>query len=579
MTDPIDVAEPTIRPQRGGLSSRISLVWLVPVLALMVSLGVAWQSYAARGALIEIAFDNASGVETGKTQLRYRDVSVGLVEEVTFSDDLSQVLVHVRVDKDIMPYIDQDAQFWVVRPQVSVRGISGLGTVLSGVHIEGSWDAVSDAPAQRFSGLDAAPLVGPGSRGIGVVLGSREGRQLAAGAPILYKGIRVGLIEAPRLTPEGNGVITNGFIEAPYDSLVTSATRFWYTSGFKVSFGASGVNLDVDSLASLVEGGLTFETLVSGGTPVESGADFPIFESEAAARKSLFQGATDELLRVDAEFDGSVSGLIAGADVRFRGIKVGEVSDLTMTTVDQGARRSVRLRAIMELGPGNLGLGPDATKEQALDLLRDYVAQGLRARLTSANILTGELIVELVELPEADPAVLLETADRTPLVPSVEANLSDFSATAEGVFERINALKVEELIASAIGVLDGINGVVSADGAADVLPELTGTLAEARMVLAELRDAGATAKVNSALTSAEGAAKAVETAAAQLPALAEQLQRLTVRTEAVLASYGENSRLIAKSIDTLQDISETAEALKSLARTIQRNPNSILLGR
>lgn len=580
MTDNrIDAAEPEIRPAREGPLSRISLVWLVPVIALAISLGVAWQSYSDRGVLIEIAFEDASGVEPGKTELRFRDVAVGTVEDVAFSEDLSNVLVRVRVENEVAPFIDADAQFWVVRPQVSVRGISGLNTVLSGVYIQGSWDAAPGAAQAGFEGLAAAPLVRPGSRGLSVVLRSRTGNQLASGAPILYKGIRVGLIEAPRLTASGNAVITNGFIEAPYDALVTTATRFWDTSGFELSLGTGGVKLDVDSLASLVEGGVTFETFVSGGAPVQSGVNFPIYRSEAEARDSLFQDAEGSLLMLAAEFDGSIGGLVAGSDVRFRGIKIGEVSDLSMRAVETRGKKEVRLRAVLALRPGSLGLGQEATKEQALRLLQDYVAQGLRARLTSANILTGALIVELVELTGEETAALDVAAKPFPLIPSVEANLSDFNATAEGVFERINALKIEELIASAIGVLDNVNTLVASDGAKTVLPGLTETLAEARLVLTELREAGAAAKLNTALSSAEGAAKAVETAAAQLPGLAEKLEKLTARTETVVASYGDNSRLIASALDTLRDISEAADSLKNLARTLQRNPNSILLGR
>ena len=289
MNDHINAAEPDVRPARKGFLSRISLVWLVPVVALAVSLGVAWQSYSDRGVLIEIAFRNATGVEPGKTQIRYRDVTVGLVERVTFSQDLTKVIVQTRVDKDIASYIDDGAKFWVVRPQVSVRGVSGLSTVLSGVYINGAWDAEIGKPAKRFTGLDAAPLVRPGSRGISIVLRSRNGNQLAANAPILYKGIRVGAIEAPELTPTGSSVITNGFIEAPCDALVTSATRFWDTSGFQLSLGAGGVKLDVDSLASLVEGGVTFETLVSGSAPVDSGVIFRSTKARPRPVKACFR--------------------------------------------------------------------------------------------------------------------------------------------------------------------------------------------------------------------------------------------------------------------------------------------------
>ncbi len=144
MSDPTGAAPLDVRPAKKGLLSRLSIIWLVPLLALAVSLAVAWQSYANRGTLIEIVFENASGISADETVIKYRDVDVGRVEDVTFSDGLDVVIVKARIDQGVVPYLDDDAQFWVVRPDVSVRGISGLDTVLSGVYIEGSWDTEPD---------------------------------------------------------------------------------------------------------------------------------------------------------------------------------------------------------------------------------------------------------------------------------------------------------------------------------------------------------------------------------------------------------------------------------------------------
>ena len=60
-------------PARRSLRDRISIIWLVPVAAVVVALAIAWQSYANRGPLIEISFADASGIAPGETQLRFRD--------------------------------------------------------------------------------------------------------------------------------------------------------------------------------------------------------------------------------------------------------------------------------------------------------------------------------------------------------------------------------------------------------------------------------------------------------------------------------------------------------------------------
>ena len=156
---------PRIEPLRQKRRRAISPVWLVPVLAVMVALAIAWESYANRGVRIAVAFPDASGVTAGETTLRFRDVAVGLVEDVGFSTDLSAVNVYVRVNRDIAPFLDEDATFWVVQPEVTARGVEGLNTILSGTYIEGAWDNRIGTSPDRVSGHRQAAHRAAGSRG------------------------------------------------------------------------------------------------------------------------------------------------------------------------------------------------------------------------------------------------------------------------------------------------------------------------------------------------------------------------------------------------------------------------------
>lgn len=599
MTTPTP-AEPVVKPVKGSAMSRLSFVWLVPILALAISLGIAWQSYADRGVLIEIAFPSASGVAADKTELKYRDVTVGLVEDVRFSDDLSEVVVAVRIDKTLAPYLDQDAQFWVVRPEVSAQGISGLNTVLSGVYIEGQWDSETGVETTEFTGLDGAPLSDPSRPGTVIELRARDGNSIIAGAPILYKGIPVGKVEAPQLTETGEAVVIRGFIDAPHDRIITTNTRFWDISGVSVSLGPGGVSLDFSSVASLVQGGISFDTLVSGGESIASGHSFPLYADQGAARASLLDDPTGERLKVLAIFEGTVGGLSEGSVVRFRGLPVGEVESAAMIASDIGTRKVVRLHATLSINPGRLGLGDEASSDAAMELLTSYVAQGLRVRLSTASILSSDLVVDLAELPDAAPAKIETAENGLPLMPTVEADVGDLNASAEGVFKRINNLPVEELLASIQGLITSANTLLASDDTRDIAPninatmaelrtltpELTKTLAETeatlkevRLIASDLRENGVTDNINNVFNSASSAADAVEAAAGELPKLTTRLNTLATRTEAVLKAYDDNSRLITGAMSALRSISEAADAMRTLARTIQRDPSSLVTGR
>jgi len=164
----------------------------------------------------------------------------------------------------------------------------------------------------------------------------------------------------PELSFDGTEVVVSAFIQSPYDRRITSTTRFWDTSGFSVSLGAGGVSLDVNSIASLIEGGIAFDTVVSGGQPIREGQLFDLFEDEEVARSSLFSSPNQaqDVLDVSVLFDSSVRGLTAGADVRYQGVRVGTVTELSAVVLQEDAdTRVVRLRTNLAIEPGRLGLG------------------------------------------------------------------------------------------------------------------------------------------------------------------------------------------------------------------------------
>ncbi|SHH86890.1 MlaD family protein [Marivita hallyeonensis] len=543
-------ADMKVSPPKKSFWRNLSFVWLVPLLALAVSLGIAWQNYADRGTLVTISFGNASGISQGETTLRYRDVVVGQVERVNFTDDLGRVLVNVRVDNEIVPFMDDESVFWVVRPEVSARGISGLSTVLSGVYIEGAWDNVAGNPMTEFVGADSPPLVQPGRPGKRITLATDDGTTISYGSPVLFRGVEVGRLETPRLSADGRTVLVDAFIDAPHDARLSQATRFWDSSGFELSFGTAGFEVDFDSLASLLTGGIQFDNLYEDGEEIGPGYVFTLYEDEEEARRNRLVRGVARGVPFSIQFDESVAGLEAGDEVTYQGLDVGVVTELRSSIQETPFGPQLTLVADVSIDPLRMGLPPDATPEQTVEFFRFAVSTGMRARLATESLLSSDLRVELVVLDDVSADRLVETDDGHPLLPSVESNLSDFTATAEGVLERINALPIEEVMDQAISLMDSFEqlarnedlqrvpgstvaliddarALVGSEAIQSIPAQIEAAVEDLTALVAEVREGGAVASLNSALARLDEAMVGINEASQSAPALAQNLTRLT----------------------------------------------------
>lgn len=535
----------------------LSIIWVIPFLALAVTLVVAWQAYSERGPLITIAFEDGAGVLPRQTELRFRDVRVGIVEDLTFSDDLSSVVATVRVDRKLAPFIDSGASFWIVRPELSTSGVSGLDTVLTGVFIEGVWDNDPGPPRSAFNGLSRAPLFRPDRSGLQFALRSVPGGILYADTPILFRGIEIGRVGPATISPEGNFAIAEAIIYEPHERLVTSSTRFWDTSGFSVSIGAAGAQVDFNSIASLVTGGITFDTFVSGGAVVGDGAVFEVYPSEADARNSVFNVSEVETLELRAVFDDNISGLALGAPVEFSGVRVGSVESVSgLVDHDAFGDNRVRLNVVLGIQPSRLGLQDEVSPESALRFLQDRVTEGLRARLTNGNLLTGGLKIEMVEIETAPPDEITLADGAIPVVPTSDSVVADTAATVEGVFTRINNLPIEDLLLSAIGFMESAQNLIASDDVRGTPEALRDLLAEINRVVTSQTVQDIPVTLNAALMRLDGILAQIE----EEQAVARMLAALDATTQAA-ATVGGSVDGVPALIDELTQVAARAATL------------------
>jgi paraquat-inducible protein B len=211
---------------------------------------------------------------------------------------------------------------------------------------------------------------------------------------------------------------------------------------------------------------------------------FEVFPDEAAARSSIFEASDGTTVTLSVIFEENVSGLAAEAPVEWRGVRIGEVANVTgIVDLDRFGDERVRLLATLDIMPGRFGLTGELSEAEALQFLSERVEEGLRARLVSASILTGGLKVEFLTVEDAPPSFLNLENEPFPLMPVTQSEVADVSATAEGVFQRINALPVEDLMSSAIAFLDNATAFVTSEEFRETPGELRGLLSDVRGVV------------------------------------------------------------------------------------------------
>ena len=477
---------------------RPSIVWLIPVVAAIVGAFVAWRTFSERGPEIEIAFETAEGLEAGKTVIKYKDVEVGIVEEIHLRDDLKGVHCTARMVKSFEPYLNEGTRFWVTRARVAGGQVTGLGTIFSGSYI-GVDPARDGTRVREFTGLETPPVVTADEAGKHFVLRSHKAGSVDVGTPVFFKKIRVGEVVSSELDASGEFVSIQVFVHAPHDARVNSGSRFWNASGVSVAVSATGVEVNVESLASLLIGGIAFDTPPeSAGPPAPGDTLFTLYENEAATRREVYHQKAHYM----AYFDQSVRGLQVGAPVEFRGIQIGEVRDVKLEYEAASGQFHIPVR--FEIEPeriANLGMVDPATRRDGLDQL---VKQGLRAQLQSGNLLTGQLIVQLDFHRDAKPAEIV-WSDPYPQFPTVPAPLEEITASVQNLVKRLEKLPLDQVVRS-------MNEALQA--ARDALAQGQRTLATASALVGP--DSPANSELRRALVEMSDAARSVGLAADQI---------------------------------------------------------------
>jgi paraquat-inducible protein B len=543
-----DLQEPLPEPavDRSGWR-RLSILWLVPLVALAVGATLLGRHLLRTGPEIQIELRTAEGLESGRTVVRFREVVVGRVTQIVLTKDRQRVLASVTLDRSVSELAVQDSRFWVVRPRVGTAGVSGLNTLLSGAYIAAD-AGESDERRTHFVALESEPVPLRGEPGRSFVLSADDLGSLEVGSPVYYRRARVGRVVGYTLDPLRDRLDVRVFIESPYEPLVTGNSRFWNASGVDVSVDANGVNVNAQSIASVIGGGIAFAS-PSGSAAATQVADegqrFVLFDNEQKALAPPDGGP----VRLRMLFDRSVRGLVAGAPVDLLGLELGTVRQIALPYDVRSGHFAVEVT--VEVFPMRLAsFASDAGPEVVPDkrLLKRLVDNGLRAQLRTGNLLTGQLYVALDFVPKASSATIDIDAP-LPTLPTVPGTLSDLQQQLADVIERIGKVPFDRIAGQLQDTLAGAEVATKS---------LTRTLESARGAIEQLSPEASAAlgDVRRTLASAQSSL--------------EGLERHVARPGAPLQRHAN---------DALVELRRAAQALRVLSEYLQRHPQALLRGR
>ncbi len=251
-------------------------LWIFPVIAILVSAGLYVRYVQERGERIRITFESATGLQAEKTSVRFRGVEIGTVKEVYISDDTEVAVVEVLLRNGSEQFAVEGSKFWVVAPKVGFQGVSGLDTIFEGVYISVQPGRIGAAFQAEFKGQQPVTVLESTENTSTYLLEATSVESLNPGDFVTFRGLQIGRVSKVTLSKSAQRVIIQINIENRYAKLIRSNSVFWNKIGVQAKLGLFNSEVKVNSLDSIMHGGIEVFTPNNPGEAAKNRAQFPL---------------------------------------------------------------------------------------------------------------------------------------------------------------------------------------------------------------------------------------------------------------------------------------------------------------
>jgi paraquat-inducible protein B len=557
-----DAIEPPPLPQASARRARrVSVIWLVPLVAIAIGAWLAWDTLSKRGPRITISFETAEGLQPGQSQLKFKDIVFGTVSGVALSPDHTRALVTVATTREAAPLLTDKTLFWVVKPRLFAGNLSGLETLVSGSYIGMLPPPSGGNPQTEFVGREDPPVLEAAVAGRTFLVTAKRLGSISLGSPVFFRDLDVGEVLGWDIADMAESVTIHVFVRAPFDGYVHDGSRFWNASGVSVKLGGTGVDVQFESLRAIVLGGIAFETPTTAGqgnVSVENHV-FPLFPDQDAANNASYT----RKIPLVSYFPGSVRGLGPGSEVTIHGLVVGHVLGVRLRY--DADRDAIVAPVRYEVEPERIvGIGATSVYATAADAVNDLVKRGLRATLDSASLITGQQFVALDFVPNAPPAAAGREGEDFVLPTTEGGGFASLQASATQLLENVNNIPFKQIGDSLDGILRAANNIANGAELRQTLTGLSVTIGKAKDLLQHIDD---------------GVAPTMR----QLPEVATTLQKTLTNANRLVLSldngYGDNTKFNRDLARLLVQLNEALGSIRSLADLLARHPEALIKGR
>jgi paraquat-inducible protein B len=526
-------------------------VWAVPVVALLIAGWLGYRALIEHGPTITITFATADGIETGRTTIRYKNVELGQVTGIDLTSDSPHVVVTATMRPKAERMLRADTKFWLVQPRITPSGISGLTTIVSGAYID-MLPGKGPPCARSFTALETPPPKEGLVDGRDFTLVSDRLPSITNQSPVYYHGFQVGEIAGYELSDRDGSVAIRIFVYAPHESLIRPASRFWASSGLQLEVSGQGLKIGTESLLTLIDGGIVFDTPKSAlnALPSPPGSTFQLYGDRQDAEEAGRVRVSYRLF-----FSGSLRGIGVGTPVELRGITVGHVSQVILEY--DPSSDALGVPVTIEIEPDRVAVPSKATRENPSEetnrIFERLVAEGLRAQIVAGNLLLGQRVIALDFVPGAPPARLVQ-ANPYPELPTVPGtDIQDIATSTGKLVEAFATLPLDRLISEIHGMVSHADNLLASPEVKHALQELDRTLGNTRRLTHD--------------------------AQVQTGPLLASFKSASDQLQATVAILGRDPSSSNDMLQTLTELKNAARSVRVLADYLERHPESLLRGK